>query len=175
LTGRPTPKFNSKSGDTRLVVRTADAVPFCITRVECDDPRFAFEIGQEAKRLHFLPVTFHAQGDPGNVTQIVRVHTDLLGGRVAEVSVGEPSFRRSLHQSHTSQILHSLGAVGSFKGRAWERLNTEPKGYRFGKHCRQTRQYGLRKLLCQMGDRRGDSPVKHRSRNKWRKLPACGG
>jgi hypothetical protein len=69
---------------TRLVVRAAE--PFRITAVECDDARFRFEIGKEAKTLHFIPVTFQASGEAGNLSTKIRICTDLSGGKTAEVT-----------------------------------------------------------------------------------------
>ena len=66
------------------MVRAAEA--FRITAVECDDPRFGFEIGQEAKTLHFIPVTFQAGGEAGNLSTKIRICTDLSGGKTAEVT-----------------------------------------------------------------------------------------
>ena len=62
---------------SRLVVRAAE--PFRITAVECEDPRFRFEIGQEAKTLHFIPVTFTAGDKPSGVKRTIRIKTDLNG------------------------------------------------------------------------------------------------
>ena len=72
-----------KQVQTRLVVRGTK--PFHVSRVECDDPRFVFEISEESKQLHFVPVTFKAGAESGKITQQIRIHTDLLGGQVAEV------------------------------------------------------------------------------------------
>ncbi|MCU0978799.1 MAG: DUF1573 domain-containing protein [Pirellulaceae bacterium] len=69
---------------SRLVVRAAE--PFRITAVECEDPRFRFEIGQEAKTLHFIPVTFTAGGETGNLSTKIHIWTDLFGGKTAEVT-----------------------------------------------------------------------------------------
>ncbi len=68
---------------TRLVVRAAEACR--ITAVECDDPRFRFEISQEAKTLHFVPVTFQAGGEADSLSTKIRICTDLSGGKTAEV------------------------------------------------------------------------------------------
>lgn len=78
---------NSKCGQeltTRLVVRAADA--FRITSVECEDPRFCFEVGPTAKSLHLVPVTFQAGAEPGPVAAKIRIHTDLSGGKTAELT-----------------------------------------------------------------------------------------
>ena len=69
---------------TRLVVRAAEA--FRITAVECDDRRFRFEIGQEAKALHFIPVTFQAGSEAGSLSTKIRICTDLSGGKTVEVT-----------------------------------------------------------------------------------------
>lgn len=78
---------NVKAGGeatARLVVRGTEA--FRVSRVECDDPRLAFEIGDEAKQLHFIPITFKADSETGKISQQIQIHTDLLGGEVAEVT-----------------------------------------------------------------------------------------
>jgi len=69
---------------TRLVVRGSEA--FRITAVECDDPRFQFEVGPEAKTLHFVPVTFQAAGEPGPLSVTIRIQTDLSGASTSEVT-----------------------------------------------------------------------------------------
>jgi hypothetical protein len=66
----------------RLVVRGPE--PFRIIRVECEDLRFQFGMTDEAKTLHFVPVVFNADDFPGEVSQTIRVHTDLAGGKQAE-------------------------------------------------------------------------------------------
>ena len=68
----------------RVVVRAHQ--PFRITKVECDDPRFRFEVSDEAKRLHFISVFFQADDAPGEVARKIRVFTDLDGGRQAELT-----------------------------------------------------------------------------------------
>jgi hypothetical protein len=76
-----------KSGEVlekRLVVRGTEA--FRVLRVECDDPRFTFEVSDEAKELHFVPVNFKAGPETGKIAQQIRIHTDLLGGQVADVA-----------------------------------------------------------------------------------------
>jgi len=65
-------------------VRAAEACT--ITAVECDDPRFHFEVGQAAKTLHFIPVTFQAGDEPGQVAVKIRICTDLAGGKTAELT-----------------------------------------------------------------------------------------
>jgi aminopeptidase N len=67
-----------------LVVRGSEA--FRITAVECDDPRFQFEVGPEAKTLHFVPVTFQAAGEPGPLSVTIRIQTDLSGASTSEVT-----------------------------------------------------------------------------------------
>lgn len=68
----------------RLVVRAAES--FRITGVECDDPRFQFEVAAEAKSLHFIPVIFQAAGDAGPLNTAIRISTDLSGANTAEVT-----------------------------------------------------------------------------------------
>jgi len=68
----------------RLVVRGPE--PFRITKVECEDLRFQFEMTDEAKTLHFVPVLFNADDIPGEVSQTIHVHTDLAGGKQAETN-----------------------------------------------------------------------------------------
>lgn len=68
----------------RLVVRAADA--FRITAIECDDPRFRFEAGEDAKTLHFVAVTFQPGSEAGQLSTKIRILTDLSGGKTAEVT-----------------------------------------------------------------------------------------
>lgn len=78
---------NVKCGEeprTRLVVRADTA--FRITSVECEDPRFCFQVGQAAKSLHLVPVTFQAGAEPGQIAVKIRIHTDLSGGKTAELT-----------------------------------------------------------------------------------------
>jgi len=62
----------------RLVVRGAK--PFRIVDVKCEDERFRFEFGDQAKTLHFLPVTFTADDKPGEVSVKIQIVSDLDGG-----------------------------------------------------------------------------------------------
>lgn len=50
--------------------------PFKIAAVECDDSHFQFKVGQEAAKLHRIPVTYTAGATAGKVAQTVRVKTD---------------------------------------------------------------------------------------------------
>lgn len=68
----------------RLVVRGPE--PFRVTKVECDDLRFQFQMTDKAKTLHFVPVVFNADDIPGEVSQTIHVHTDLAGGKRAETN-----------------------------------------------------------------------------------------
>jgi hypothetical protein len=69
---------------SRLVVRGTQ--PFRVTAITCSDPRLEFEISQERKTLHFVPLTFRAGSDAGEVHVKVRIETDLLDGRTAEIA-----------------------------------------------------------------------------------------
>jgi hypothetical protein len=69
---------------TRLVVRASEA--FRILAVECDDPRFDFEIGDQAKTLHFIPVAFRAGEEAGPLSVTVRILSDLPGVKPVEIT-----------------------------------------------------------------------------------------
>lgn len=78
-----------KPGETvkkRLVVRGSK--PFRIVRIQCDDPRCAFEsVGDESKSLHFVNFAFSANGEGGEISQVVRIQTDLGNGLYGECAV----------------------------------------------------------------------------------------
>lgn len=61
----------------QLVVRSKE--PFRIISVDCDDDSFEFDTSaeQEPKALHVIPVTFAAGTEPGKVTRMIRIQTDL--------------------------------------------------------------------------------------------------
>jgi hypothetical protein len=62
--------------------------PFCVKGVECDNECFEFEAGpggDEAKKVHLVPILFVAGSQPGRITTTIRIETDLHGGATAEV------------------------------------------------------------------------------------------
>ncbi|MBI1903221.1 MAG: DUF1573 domain-containing protein [Planctomycetia bacterium] len=67
-----------------LVVRGKK--PFKITGVKCDDPRFTFDVGEESKTLHLVPVTFQSD-EPGKAAAKITIETDLGTGAAPQVSV----------------------------------------------------------------------------------------
>lgn len=69
---------------TRLVARASE--PFRITAVECNDPRFQFEVAPETKALHFIPVLFRAESPAGGLSAVIRIRTDLSGANTSEVT-----------------------------------------------------------------------------------------
>jgi hypothetical protein len=69
----------------RLVARAQP--PFRITKIECEDERFQFQVSDAAKPLHFIPVTFAGGTQPGQVSTAVTVVTDLGGGKSATATV----------------------------------------------------------------------------------------
>ncbi len=82
LSVRPSPLMlgvltPGQSLSRRLVVQGSE--PFRITGFECDDPRFAFSVDDEAKSVHLVSVTFTADAQPGQVNSTVRIATDAGG------------------------------------------------------------------------------------------------
>ncbi|PQO44449.1 hypothetical protein C5Y93_18725 [Blastopirellula marina] len=75
-----------KPGQTvekKLIVRANK--PFKITGVKCDSECFQFaELPEEAKKMHFVPVTFTAGPEGGKVAQKITIETDLVGGTSGE-------------------------------------------------------------------------------------------
>ncbi len=65
----------------QLVVRGKQ--PFKIVSVKCKDGCFTFKPSEEAKTLHFVPVTFKAGDEPAKVTETIEIETDLAGGNCA--------------------------------------------------------------------------------------------
>ena len=78
-----------KPGETvkkRLVVRGSK--PFRILKVQCDDPRCAFDaVATEPKSLHFVNLTFAATEQTGEISQVIRIETDLGSGLCGECAV----------------------------------------------------------------------------------------
>ncbi|MCG8587140.1 MAG: DUF1573 domain-containing protein [Pirellulales bacterium] len=61
----------------KLVVRGKK--PFKITKIGCNDDCFTFDSGDEAKKLHVIPVTFKAPAETGDVRETISIETDLDG------------------------------------------------------------------------------------------------
>jgi hypothetical protein len=74
-----------KIATKQLVVQSK--TPFKVQRVQCSDPRFRFEVSNQSQKLHLIPVTFTASGVPGNVTERLRVETDVSNSKPLEVNV----------------------------------------------------------------------------------------
>jgi len=78
-----------KPGETvkkRLVVRGNR--PFRVVKVQCDDPRFAFDaVTAESKSLHFVALTFAAGAETGEVSRVIRIETDLGSGLCGQCDV----------------------------------------------------------------------------------------
>lgn len=78
-----------KPGETvkkRLVVRGSK--PFRILKVQCDDPRCAFDpVADEPKSLHFVNFAFAATGETGEISKVIRIQTDLGPGLCGQCTV----------------------------------------------------------------------------------------
>jgi hypothetical protein len=66
----------------QLVVRGNE--PFRILDVKCADPSFKFELSDEAKQMHLVPVTFTAGSTAVKIAETIVIKTDL--GQGAEAS-----------------------------------------------------------------------------------------
>ncbi len=68
--------------------------PFQVTDVDCGSDCLKFESPQGAAKLHVIPVTFTAGGEPGTLAMEINIKTDLGQGAVAQcvatASVREP-------------------------------------------------------------------------------------
>jgi hypothetical protein len=71
--------------EQRLVVKGED--PFEIREVVCSDNRFSFEIPEGKKKLHFVKLRFEGDGGEGDITQSVKIVTDLVGDKSASCMV----------------------------------------------------------------------------------------
>lgn len=71
--------------ERRLVVRADE--PFEILDVLCGDERFVFDKPTGKKKVHFLPLSFSADQQPGRIAQTIRIVSDLPNRRSAEVLV----------------------------------------------------------------------------------------
>ena len=69
----------------QLVVQSK--TPFKVVRVQCSDPRFRFGVSESSQKLHLIPVTFTATGAAGNVSDRLRIETDVSNSKPLEVSV----------------------------------------------------------------------------------------
>jgi len=72
-----------QSVERPLVVRGQK--PFRITDISGPNDRFQFEVADEAKILHVVPITFTAGDTPGTVTGEIRIQTDAPGGETLKV------------------------------------------------------------------------------------------
>jgi hypothetical protein len=68
----------------RLVVRAP--LPFRVADVRCADARFSFDVDDQEKTLHFIPVSFHATDRCGPFSAEIIIHSDLPGGLTATVT-----------------------------------------------------------------------------------------
>ena len=73
-----------KSVTKQLVVQSK--TPFKIQRIQCSDPRFSFEISNQSQKLHLVPVAFTAAGVPGNISERLRIETDVPNSKPLEVN-----------------------------------------------------------------------------------------
>jgi len=58
---------------------------FRVLRVECDDPAFKFQVSDQAKKLHLIPVTYVAGDAPGKFVKKLRIFTDATSTALPEV------------------------------------------------------------------------------------------
>jgi hypothetical protein len=66
----------------QLVVQAKE--PFKITGIKCPDAGFEFKPGEEAKKVHLVPVIFTAGDKPGALSKVIEIATDLRGGASAQ-------------------------------------------------------------------------------------------
>ncbi|UUO05510.1 DUF1573 domain-containing protein [Blastopirellula sp. J2-11] len=72
-----------ESVEKKLIVRAKK--PFKITSIKCDNKLFQFaQPSDEAKLLHFIPITYTAGGKSGNQMQKIVIETDIAGGASGE-------------------------------------------------------------------------------------------
>jgi len=71
--------------EKRLVVKGEE--PFSVKEVICDDERFAFEIPVGSKKLHFVKMKFQGDGKATQISQTIRIVTDLPGDCSADCIV----------------------------------------------------------------------------------------
>ena len=69
----------------RLVVKAK--MPFKVSKVDCNDDRFQFEIPSGEKLVHIIPVVFEAGETAGAFKRTITVTSDLEGGESVEVVV----------------------------------------------------------------------------------------
>ena len=67
--------------ERRLVIRADE--PFQIVDVLCPDGRFEFEVSDSAKKIHFAKLRFTGDSSTGQVSQQIRIVTDLPGEKSA--------------------------------------------------------------------------------------------
>ncbi|MCE9551835.1 MAG: DUF1573 domain-containing protein [Planctomycetes bacterium] len=58
---------------------------FHVLRVECDDPAFKFQVNEQAKKLHLIPVTYTAGDKAGKFVKKLRIFTDATSAALPEV------------------------------------------------------------------------------------------
>ncbi|EAQ77524.1 hypothetical protein DSM3645_06674 [Blastopirellula marina DSM 3645] len=69
--------------EKKLIVRAKK--PFKITSIKCDNKSYQFaQPSDEAKLLHFIPITYTAGGKSGNQMQKIVIETDIAGGASGE-------------------------------------------------------------------------------------------
>ncbi|TWU37819.1 hypothetical protein Q31b_46080 [Novipirellula aureliae] len=71
--------------EKRLVVKGDE--PFSVKEVVCDDKRFTFEVPVGSKKLHFVKMKFEGDGQAAQISQTIRIITDLPGDPSADCIV----------------------------------------------------------------------------------------
>ncbi len=69
------------------VLAQADLPPFKVTRVECADKRFRFELPNSERRAHVIRFSFDSGQEPGAFSQEVIVHTSLVDYEFAKATI----------------------------------------------------------------------------------------
>ena len=66
----------------QLIVRGKK--PFKVVSINCADGCFQFNVPKTSRQLHFIPVSFTAGDQPGQIKQTIRIETDMGSGVVAD-------------------------------------------------------------------------------------------
>ena len=73
------------TANKKLILRGDD--PFKIVEIKCEDERLSWELSDEAKKLHIIPVKFVANEEAGPVNCRLEILTDCGSAKCVEIQV----------------------------------------------------------------------------------------
>ena len=121
-----------QGANKQLVIRSTAAVPvpFKITAVRSDDPRFEAKPPDESKTMHLLPISFTGAETEGHITAKLRLETDLPNTEPVEVKVNVQVRREeiaSVRSGTRDTVYQHQSAPSAVRTEALSPLNGKPR------------------------------------------------